>query len=92
MLRTKGYGTAMLQIPSFVREIRNTRGCETLELVSCQDRLPVFAAVFGGITTEYAWSKIEAPKPVEECREKKTTAEDDIEKDAAERKDGAVLN
>jgi hypothetical protein len=54
MLRTKGYGTAMLQIPSFVREIRNTRGCETLELVSCQDRLPVFAAVFGGITTEYA--------------------------------------
>jgi hypothetical protein len=55
------YGTAMLQIPFFVREIRNTRGCETLELVSCQDRLPVFAAVFSNITTEYVWSKIEAP-------------------------------
>jgi hypothetical protein len=45
------YGTAMLQIPSFVREFRNTHGCETLELVSCQDRLSMFAAAFGGIAT-----------------------------------------
>jgi hypothetical protein len=72
----------MLQIPSFVREIRNTHGCETLELVSCQDRLPVFAAAFGGIANGYACSNIEAQNTVEECPKK----------GAAGRKYGAVQN
>jgi hypothetical protein len=44
----------MLQIPSFVQEIRNEYGSETMEIVVSRNRAPVFAAPFSGIALEYA--------------------------------------
>jgi hypothetical protein len=89
------YGTSMLQIPSFVRELQSPYGTDTIEIIQSisRDEAPIFSAIFHGITAEYSWTRVKELEG-EETTEKGEIVDDGapVQKAGADSRDSAQPN